>query len=289
MTSRGHWASQRLAGDRALTSLMVRGGLSLGLLAAGLAGQPALAADGAAQYSRPVLGAMAERSSPVSDATDAPPAQGAYLAKRANFDQASPSREARHVADWVVDSGDNGGMPFVVVDKVDARVFVFDARGQLRGAASALLGLAIGDEAVPGIGKRKLSSIRPEERTTSAGRFVAAQDRNLQGKEILWIDYDAAISLHPVITGSAKERRAERLATPSTLDNRVSYGCINVPAPFYKNVVGPAFAGTDGIVYVLPETRSAREVFGSYDVEEHARLRVASQAVPAPVLSDGAR
>lgn len=289
MTSRGNWASQRLAGERALTSLMARGGLSLGLLAAGFAAQPALAADGAAQYSRPVLGAMAERSSPVSDATDAPPAQGAYLAKRANFDQASPSREARHVADWVVDSGDNGGMPFVVVDKVDARVFVFDARGQLRGAASALLGLAIGDEAVPGIGQRKLSSIRPEERTTPAGRFVAAQDRNLQGKEILWIDYDAAISLHPVVTGSAKERRAERLATPSTLDNRVSYGCINVPVPFYKNVVGPAFAGTDGIVYVLPETRSAREVFGSYDVEERARLRVASQAVPAPVLSDGAR
>lgn len=285
MTSRGNWASQRLAENRALTSLITRGGLSLGLLAAGLAGQPAIAVEAAA----PLPIAMAEQPSPVPAATDAPPAQGAYLAKRANFEQAKPSREARHIADWVVDSGDNGGMPFVVVDKVDARVFVFDARGQLRGAASALLGLAIGDEAVPGIGQRKLSSIRPEERTTSAGRFVAAQDRNLQGKEILWIDYDAAISLHPVVTGSAKERRGERLATPSTLDNRVSYGCINVPVPFYKNVVGPAFSGTDGIVYVLPETRSAREVFGSYDVEERARLRVASQAVPAPAPSDGAR
>jgi hypothetical protein len=179
------------------------------------------------------------------------------------------------VADWVVDSGDNGGMPFVVVDKVDARVFVFDARGQLQGAASALLGLAIGDEAVPGIGQRKLSSIRPEERTTSAGRFVATQDRNLQGKEILWVDYDAAISLHPVITGHATERRAQRLDSPSPLDNRISYGCINVPALFYKNVVSPAFRGTDGIVYVLPETRSAREVFGSYDVvDEEQRQAV---------------
>ncbi|MBT9475838.1 MAG: hypothetical protein IV091_08300 [Polaromonas sp.] len=223
-------------------------------------------------------GHPAAQSSPVPAVTDAP---GAYFPKRANFGQASPSREARHVADWVVDSGDNGSLPFVVVDKVDARVFVFEPGGQLRGESPALLGLAIGDEAVPGIGQRKLSSIRPEERTTSAGRFVAAQDRNLQGKEILWIDYDAAISLHPVVTGTARERRAERLATPSPLDNRVSYGCINVPVPFYKNVVGPAFTGTDGIVYVLPETRSVREVFGSYDVDERARLKTAGQAWPS--------
>ncbi|GGX19549.1 hypothetical protein GCM10007242_28050 [Pigmentiphaga litoralis] len=180
---------------------------------------------------------------------------------------------ARHVADWAVDSGDHGGMPFVIVDKVDAKVFVFDAKGQLRGAASALLGLAIGDDAVPGIGQRPLSSIRPEERTTSAGRFVASLDRNLQGKEILWVDYDTAISMHPVVAGSVKERRADRLSTPSPKDNRISYGCINVPFSFFLSVVSPAFTGTDGIVYVLPETRSARQVFGTYDVEEHARAR----------------
>lgn len=256
-------AARPLAQDAARTAKGARCGWVLGLLLAGLTGQAALAADAAAPLPMPI--AMAEQP-----------------LRRANFEQAVPSREARHVADWVVDSGDNGGMPFVVVDKVDARVFVFDARGQLRGAAPALLGLAVGDEAVPGIGQRKLSTIQPQERTTSAGRFVAAQDRNLQGKDILWIDYDAAISLHPVVTGTAQERRAERLASPSPLDNRVSYGCINVPVPFYKNVVGPAFSGTDGIVYVLPETRPAREVFGSYDVEERARLRLAGQVLPAP-------
>lgn len=259
-----------------------RCGWVLGLLLGGLAGQAALAADAAAP--RPI--AMAEPS-PQGASLQMPPVAGAFPPRRANFDQTSPSREARHVADWVVDSGDNGGMPFVVVDKVDARVFVFEPGGQLRGESPALLGLAVGDDAVPGIGQRKLSTIRPEERTTSAGRFVAAQDRNLQGKEILWIDYDSAISLHPVVTGSVKERRAERLASPSPLDNRVSYGCINVPVPFYKNVIGPAFSGTDGIVYVLPETRSARELFGSYDVEERARLRLASQAAPVPAAGPG--
>jgi hypothetical protein len=85
------------------------------------------------------------------------------------------------------------------------------------------------------------------------------------------VDYNSAISLHPIVSGHATERRAERLNTPSPLDNRISYGCINVPALFYKNVVSPTFRGTDGVVYVLPETRSAREVFGSYDVADEAQ------------------
>ncbi len=168
------------------------------------------------------------------------------------------------MAAWVLDSDNNRGLPFVIVDKKEAKVFVFHADGRLRGAARALLGSALGDDSVPGIGDRQLSSIRPEERTTPAGRFVAVLDRNLHGKTMLWVDYDAAISMHPVITSNAQERRAERLATPASDDKRISYGCINVPVEFFRNVVRPAFAGTNGIVYVLPETRTAREVFGSY-------------------------
>ena len=203
--------------------------------------------------------------------------------KRVNFEQESASPEARHVADWVLDSGDNLGMPFVLIDKANAKVFVFHADGRLRGAAPALLGLAVGDDSVPGIGQRKLSSILPDERTTPAGRFVAALDRNLHGGPILWVDYEAAISLHPVITSNAQERRAQRLATPTPLDNRVSYGCINVPVEFFKKVVSAAFTGTNGVVYVLPETRSAQQVFASYDVDERAQLRAAAQQdVPAP-------
>jgi len=258
-----------------ITTLAARAGLVLGLLATGLAAPPALAADGAKPSSSVSLQSLAQEPFSVPLATDAQPKVSTHDPKRANFDQARPSREARHVADWVVDSGDNRSMPFAIIDKVDARAFVFDAGGQLRGTSAVLLGLARGDDSVPGIGQRKLSSIHPEERTTPAGRFVAALDHNLQGKEILWVDYETAISLHPVVTSNAKEHRAERLATPSPLDNRISYGCINVPADFYANVVSPAFTGTDGIVYVLPETRSAYAVFGAYDVEERQRQQIA--------------
>ena len=49
--------------------------------------------------------------------------------KRADFEQAQKSPNARRVADWVVTSGDNGGLPFAIVDKLDARVFVSTPTG----------------------------------------------------------------------------------------------------------------------------------------------------------------
>ena len=213
-------------------------------------------------------------------ATAEPQAASAKPGRLAHFGSEEFSAESRKLADWVVDSADNGKLPFMIVDKVQARVFMFDAQGQLRGAAAALLGLAIGDHTVPGIGQRKLSSIRPEERTTPAGRFVASLDRDIHGDEVLWVDYDSSLSLHRVVKGQPKERRAERLASPNPLDNRVSFGCINVPVKFYEQVVSPSFTGTSGIVYILPEIRSAAQVFGSYDVQDPSRKQASVTAAP---------
>lgn len=185
-------------------------------------------------------------------------------AQGANFLGEPVSGEARQVADWVVTSRDNRNMPFVIIDKVNAKVFLFTDHGQLRRASRALLGLARGDDSVPGIGDRKMSSIRPEERTTPAGRFVASLGHNAGDHDILWVDYADAISLHRVITSNPKEQRAQRLATASSLDKRISYGCINVPPEFFDKFIIPAFKGTNGIVYIMPETRSPREVFAGF-------------------------
>ena len=160
----------------------------------------------------------------------------------------------------MLESGDNQGLPFVIIDKVDARVFVFDRDARLRGAAAALLGLGVGDDSVPGIGQRKLATITPPERTTPAGRFQASLGHDFE-QDILWVDYDAALSLHRVVAGSPADRRHARLASASPRDNRISYGCINVPARFYDGVVVPAFTGTVGIVYILPESERLHEVF----------------------------
>lgn len=254
--------------------------ICLGLLASGFGAHPAFAADDALTTPSRLLPAYQGAAAATLRASQPVVAE---RPKRVNFGRERASQDARQVADWVIDSGDHRNLPFVIVDKTHAKVFVFHADGRLRGAAPALLGLALGDDSVPGIGERKLADILPEERTTPAGRFVAALDRNLSGAEILWVDYDGAVSLHPVITSNLKELRAQRLATPSPLDNRISYGCINVPVEFFKRVVSPAFTGTNGMVYVLPETRSAQQVFASYDVE--AREQSADQDMLTPVAA----
>jgi len=234
-----------------------RSGIWLTLLVAGLATRPAAAADEVA---------------------------AADGLTRADFRHERASREVRHIADWVVHSqdnhaGDHLGLPFVIVDKKDARVYVFDAHGQWRGAAAALLGEARGDDAAPVIGDRELSAIRPGEKTTPAGRFVSTLGDNMRGEDVLWVDYNTATSMHRVLTTNPKERRAHRLASATPLDNRISYGCINIPVKFFEKIVRPAFAGTRGVVYVLPETKSARQFFASYNVDAPA------EEPPANVLT----
>ena len=162
---------------------------------------------------------------------------------------------------WVLETADNQGLPFLIIDKINAEVSAFDREGRLLGTAPVLLGLARGDISPAGIGDRPLSAIEPGERITPAGRFMASMGENLGGKIILWIDYDAALSLHPVINTRATDRRLQRLASATAEDNRISYGCINVPGKFYDEIVEPAFSGTMVVVYILPEDQSLSDVF----------------------------
>lgn len=172
--------------------------------------------------------------------------------------------DVRRMADWVVGSADNGRFPFVIIDKKDAEVFVFDRQGQILGAAPALLGLAVGDDSAPGIGDKPLSAIPPKDRTTPAGRFVAYLGYEHGKPATLWVDHEDNVALHRVVTGTRKDHRLQRLATPTPLDNRITFGCINVPVDFFDRTVLPAFKSTKGIVYVLPDIKAIRDVFPKY-------------------------
>jgi hypothetical protein len=196
--------------------------------------------------------------------TGSPPA--AWERRVADFGPHHASPDARHVADWIADSRDNAGAEFLILDKRQATLYVFDAKARLRNATPVLLGAARGDDNVPGIGTRPLAQVRPGERTTPAGRFVGEHGRNIKGQDIIWVDYDAAVSMHRVRATEPRERRLERLASKTIDDNRVSYGCINVPVAFYEAIVLPmTLAARRPLVYVLPEERSVQQVFGSYD------------------------
>ena len=191
----------------------------------------------------------------------------------ADFGGIVPTPDVRLVANWAVYTRDYKNRNFIIVDKKDARIYVFDRAGRLQSVAPVLLGIAIGDDTVPGIGDKPLSRIPAEERTTPAGRFVAEIGMDLRHEDVVWVDYDAAVSMHRVLTTNPAEHRLERLATPTNEDNRISYGCINLPRAFYEDVVAPTVRTGGAIIYVLPETRSPQQQFGAYDVE--ARLKVA--------------
>ena len=171
--------------------------------------------------------------------------------------------DARQATSWIRVTGDHHGQAFAIIDKKAATLHVFDAAGVLRGSSLVLLGLAVGDDSVPGIGERKMSDIRPEERTTPAGRFVSEPGRNLQGDDIVWIDYNAAVSMHRVRSTNKADRRLQRLASLMPDDHRISYGCVNVPAAFYDALVKPMLGSTPGVIYVLPETRPVGTILGA--------------------------
>ena len=182
-------------------------------------------------------------------------------------------------------------MPFAIVDKIYAKVFVFDAGGRLRGAAPALLGMARGDDTIPGIGDRKLSDIPPRERVTPAGRFVASLGFNVHGKDVLWVDYNDAVSLHRVVTNNPKERRLERLASPKPLEHRISWGCINVPANFYIDVVTrllPALMASSMCCRKPGRTaKPSRRIMTSSDVGEQAQLGTSDNGTGYPAPQSG--
>lgn len=203
-------------------------------------------------------------------AAAAPPSASATSAVTA----ATPTRassEALSLAEWVVAKGDAHGLPFIVIDKVHAQVVAFAADGAVRATTPALLGAARGDLSPPGIGTLKLAQITPAMRITPAGRFEVGFGADLGPHDVLWVDYDTAISLHRVVTSNAAEHRLQRLATPSVTDNRISFGCINVPVQFYEGVIQPLFRPANGIAYILPETPAFGSLIAHIEARPHAR------------------
>jgi hypothetical protein len=184
----------------------------------------------------------------------------------ADFGKEDAPADVVHVANWVSYTHNAKKKAFVLIDKKQARMYVFDPQGKLKSDAPILLGKAVGDHTVPGIGNKPMSQIKEDEKTTPAGRFLAQPGRNSKNEDIIWIDYNAAVSMHRMRKVSAEERRAERMSTPDPGDNRISYGCVNVPPDFYNSVLRPTVSKYGAFVYVLPETKTPQQQFGSFDV-----------------------
>jgi hypothetical protein len=205
--------------------------------------------------------ALAAESAPSVDPR--PPADHPRLSSAAAaftiFSDAS--EDARQALRWVLQTADNRSLPFAIVDKKSARMFVFDADGRPGGASPALLGLSPGDGGLVSLVNRPVSGLASEERTTPAGRFASEPGHNLNGEAIVWINYAAKLAIHRLRPADPRERRAERLASAAVDDNRISLGCVIVPVSFYETVIAPSLGKSRGVVYVLPETENIGRFF----------------------------
>lgn len=180
----------------------------------------------------------------------------------------TPSAAAMRVADWIAASGDNLSLPYAIIDKTTASLFLFDAKGKSLGAVPVLIGIAVGDDATPGVGSKKLGEIGPAEKTTPAGRFLAKFGLAAGRQKILWVDYANSVAIHPIPADASKdERRRERMLSPASDDNRITFGCINVPVAFYRKVARPLFQKKGGYVYVLPDAKPLEVVFPRLQVQ----------------------
>ncbi|MCH6483959.1 hypothetical protein MMG85_10320 [Pseudoxanthomonas sp. LH2527] len=167
------------------------------------------------------------------------------------------------LAGWVVAAKDTQGYPFAVIDKAAAQILVFGGDGRLRGAAPGLFGSAKGDHTAPGVAGLALREIPGRDRTTPAGRFVGGYGPSIDAGRVLWVDYESAVSIHPTATGVPAEKRAERLASATPDDNRVTHGCINVSPAFYEQIIRPTFE-RGGVFYILPDKDSLAETFPEF-------------------------
>jgi hypothetical protein len=246
-------------------------------LAAALLAVPAFAATKADHGDKAPAVAKSSKAKPgkKKTATTAKAAVPRKPGPLADFGQVDAPADVVHVANWVSYTHNSQKKAFVLIDKKQAQMYVFDPSGKLRSRSPVLLGKAVGDDSAPGIGTRPFSQIREDEKTTPAGRFLARPGKNNHGVGIIWIDYNAAISMHRMRSASADEHRADRMATEDPGDNRISYGCVNVPAAFYNSVLLPTVK-KGAYVYVLPETRTPQQQFGSFDVPASSPARAAN-------------
>jgi hypothetical protein len=194
----------------------------------------------------------------------------------ADFGKVTPTPEVAQVANWISSTYNSGKRPFFLIDKKAAELYVFDGRGKLKGHSPVLLGKAVGDTSAPGVGNKPLARLKDSEKTTPAGRFLALRGKDTRGNNVIWIDYQAAVSMHKLVN-VANERRAERMATADAGDNRISNGCVNVPPRFFDSVLQPVVNTTGAYIYVLPETTTPQRLFGSYDVGNGKSVAVAKK------------
>ncbi|MAQ71721.1 MAG: hypothetical protein CL565_05960 [Alphaproteobacteria bacterium] len=185
-----------------------------------------------------------------------------------------------------------GYSDFIVVDKNRARIHIFD-EGQEIATAPVLLGKQKGDDLgstdepswnrpVTPAGHFSIQLYRDEEAYKSYGtntllHFICNRERTL------------CTSLHQTWTAVQSENRPQRLLSPTSADNYISNGCVNIDAQTWRTVLNLARENrnggssnihmTDVALFILPEDESrTMEYLGfsrssGYNIENQAQIQ----------------
>lgn len=183
--------------------------------------------------------------------------------KETNFKNVSYSDNVKDASDWILNYSNNEGKPYVIADKVNGLIYIFDKNGNIIKRTYAIFGKDSGDVLSDG------KSITP------TGIYNASVDNNVtepfyKGTTVDFLDKgESVLAIHRVYLAKPSEKRMERLNSKDPSDNRISHGCINVTDDVYDKIIYPQFNKADGgMVYILPETKRGNKVIERQKVDK---------------------
>ena len=181
------------------------------------------------------LGTNVVISQPAEAATSLTPVAGEVVMTSA----------AKATLDHINETSDNGGRPFIIADKKAGKLYLMNAEGKVVDTTPALFGKDSSDAArtdrATGAGKYDLTYNRDQRLPSGYEGSVQSFDTGRNGE---------TFAIHRVIDVKG-ENRSGRLASATARDNRITHGCINVPAEFYNQHLDGELGA---VLYVLPET-----------------------------------
>ncbi|MCK7506105.1 MAG: hypothetical protein MZV70_19845 [Desulfobacterales bacterium] len=102
-----------------------------------------------------------------------------------------------------------------------------------------MLGMAIGDDAVPVLATGKCRPSVPRSAPRPQAALFPTWVSITTKRDILWVDYDGADVHASGGDEQATKQPPGAFSHTNASDNRISYGCINVPVKFFNNVLKP--------------------------------------------------
>lgn len=198
--------------------------------------------------------------------TDARAAQGVGTVTQVT-QVANLSQPANVVNSWVRQSHDNNGQRYVIADKAAGTIHIMDAAGNELASAPALYGKRTGDGMSLGETPAGVFMLHNQSAPRSYGgdlqQFATAPNGDIY-------------AVHRVLTNNNQNRQG-RLDSATPNDNRVSLGCINIPADIYNKFLNKGFQGK---LYVLPDQKKLGDVFPGLVEQEAQAEQVQNTQLP---------